>query len=472
MYKAMLNTETASTKLKPSDSAPTAPTDQPSRPEISSIKFTATALPQGTPPGNPIATSGGPVQPIPGEPMRPPGGLPALPANLPATTTVLSPGGLQTMSLPGLGAVVVEPSHSGIMISGAASMIVPGQQTTINDVAISFDTSASFVVIGGTATFGLPPPTPATRPAPVVIGGTTVNIGEVATRLRPGEVTTINNLPISRDTSASFVVVGGTQTIPLPESTQESGPSAVIIGGMTVNISELASELEPGEVTTINNIPISRGGSGSFVVIDGTRTIPLLETTQTPGPSSVVIDGTTVNVSELASELEPGEVTVIGTLTISRDSSALIAGTTTIAIGAAASSVVISGTTISPGALPSGFSFIPAADGGGLLLPNGQTLMPGAMTTVSGIEVSLTPGETPVVVVEGSISVTASVTADGKDGSSISSGSDGFGQPTSTTTGVLADFTGGAIASVHGVWDALCTLAMTSLFFDLVQRLF
>jgi len=99
-------------------------------------------------------------------------------------------------------------------------------------------------------------------------------------------------------------------------------------------------------------------------------------------------------------------------------------------------------------------------------------LMPGAMTTINGIEVSLTPGETPVVVVEGSMSITASVTADGNDGNSINSGSGGFGQPTSTTTGVLADFTGGAIASVHAVWDALCTLAMTSLFLGLFQHLF
>lgn len=325
---------------------------------------------------------------------------------------VPSPGEMQTMSLPGLGAIVVRPSHSGIMISGAASMIIPGQHTTINDIAISFDNSASFVVVDGTATFELPPPTPAARPAPVVIGGTNVNIGEVATRLHPGEVTTINNIPISRDISGSFVVVGGTQTISLQE------------------------------------------------------------TTQLLGPSVVTVDGTTVNVSELASELEPGEVTIVGTMTISRDSSALIAGTTTIAINAAASSVVLGGTTISAGALPSGFSFIPAIDGGGLLLPNGQTLMPGAMTTIGEIEVSLTPGETPVVVVEGSMSITASVTVNGNNGNSINSGSGGFGQPMSATTGVLADFTGGAIASVHGVWDALCTLAMTSLFFGLVQCLF
>ncbi|KAI4670599.1 uncharacterized protein J4E79_000885 [Alternaria viburni] len=298
------------------------------------------------------------------------------------------------------------------MVGGATSMVTAGQQTTINDVAISFDTSASFVVIGGTTTFALPPPSLATRSDPAVVGGTTVDIDQVATQLDPGEVTTINDVAISRDASASFLVIGGTQTI------------------------------------------------------------PLLEATQTPGPSTVIIDGTTVNVSELASELEPGEVTVIGTMTISRDVSALIAGTTTIAINAAASSVVLGGTTIVPGSLPSGVSFIPATDGGGLLLPNSQTLMPGAMTTINGIEVSLTPGETPVVVVEGSMFITASVTADGNDGNSINSGSGGLGQPTSTATGVLADFTGGAIASVHGVWDALCTLAMTSLFFGIVQGLF
>jgi len=388
-------------------------------------------LPQDTPSGSPTATSVRPTQSAPRTSVPPAdtsrasvppagtsrtsvppaGTLPSLSVDLPATTIISSPEETRTTNIPGIGPIGVDPSRTAIAISGAASLITPGQQTTINGVAISFDTSASFVVIGGTTTFELPPSTSSTRTAPAVVGGTTVDIDQIATQLDPGEVTTINDIPISRDTSASFVVIGATQTIPLQG------------------------------------------------------------TTQLPGPSVVTIDGTTVTVSELASELEPGEVTIVGTMTISRDSSALIAGTTTIAINAAASSVVLGGTTIAPGSLPSGVSFIPATDGGGLLLPNSQTLMPGAMTTINGIEVSLTPGETPVVVVEGSMSITASVTADGNDGNSINSGSGGFGQPTSTTTGGLADFTGGAIASVHGVWDALCTLAMTSLFFGVVQRL-
>jgi hypothetical protein len=344
--------------------------------------------------------------------VPPPGALPTLPVNPSVTTIILSPDKLQTTFLPGVGPIVVDPSRSAIMIGSAGGMVTAGQQTTIDNVAISFDISASFVIVGGTATFWLPPPSLATRSAPVVFGGTTINVDEIATQLKPGEVTTIKGIPISKDTSASYVVIGGT------------------------------------------------------------RTVPLLEAIHMFGASMVAIDGTTISVSELASQLRPGETTIIGTMTISRDSSALVAGTRTIPVGAAAGSIVLGGTSISADALPSGFSFIPATDGGGLLLPNGETLMPGAMTTISGIEVSLTPGETPVVVVEGSVSITASGTVDGSPGNSIIGASGGFGQPKITNTGVLAEFTGGAIARVHGICDTLSTLAMASLFFGLVQRFF
>jgi hypothetical protein len=344
--------------------------------------------------------------------VPPPGALPTLPVNPSITTMIPSPEKIQTMFLTGVGPIVVDPSRSAIMIGGAGGMVTAGQQTTIDNVAISFDISASFVIVGGTATFWLPPPSLTTRSAPVVFGGTTINVNEIATQLKPGEVTTINGIPVSKDTLASYMVIGST------------------------------------------------------------RTVPLLEAIQMFGASMVAIDGSTISVSELASQLRPGETTTIGTMTISRDSSALIAGTRTIPVGAAAGSIVLGGTTISADAFPSGFSFIPTTDGGGLLLPNGETLMPGAMTTISGIEVSLTPGETPVVVVEGSVSITASGTVDGSPGNSITGASGGSARPKSTNTGVLADFTGGAIASVQGICGALSTLAMVSLFFGLVQRLF
>jgi hypothetical protein len=363
------------------------------------------ALPQDTSPGLPEPTASDPVQRSSRGPGLPPGALPTSPAKPPTTKTTSIPGEIRTTTLPGIGPVVIDPSHSAIFVSGVISAITPGQQTTINDIPISFDTSATFVVIDGTRTVGIPPSTPAPRPAPVVVGGTTIDIGHIATGLDPDEVTTVNGVPISLDNSASNVVIGGT------------------------------------------------------------KTIPLLGVTQMPIASMVVVGETTLDLGELASELEQGEVTVIGTMTISRDNSVIIAGTTTISLPSSPSDVVLGGMTITVGALPSGYSFISATAGGGLLLPNGQTLMPGAMTTISGVEISLTLAETPVVVVEGSISITSISTVGSTSGGFNNGGTLGIGQPTSTSTGDLNQFTGGAVAGTREFRNMLWILTIVSMSF-------
>jgi hypothetical protein len=237
----------------------------------------------------------------------------------------------------------------------------------------------------------------------------------------------------------------------------------VVIGGTTIDIGHIATGLDPGEVTTVNGLPISLDASASNMVIGGTRTIPLLGVTQMPIASMVVVGETTLEVGELASELEPGEVTVIGTMTISRDNSVIIAGTTTISLPSSPSDVVLGGMTITAGALPSGYSFISTTAEGGLLLPNGQTLMPGAMTIIGGVEISLTPAETPVVVVEGSISITSTSTVGSTSGGFNNGGTLGIGQPTSTSTSDSTQFTGGAVAATRESLNMLWILAIVSM---------
>ncbi|CAN9272814.1 unnamed protein product [Alternaria sp. RS040] len=395
-------TETSTTRI-----IPTRPTNEPETTGSPIRESITPNLPQNTSPGLPGPTASGPVRRPSSGPGLPPNALPTSPVSSPASTINPVPGEVQITSLPGIGPIVIDPSRSAIFISGVVSAITPGQQTTINDVPISFGTSATFVVIDGTQTIAVPPSTPAPRPAPVVIGGTTIDIGHIATGLDPGEVTTVNGLLISLDASASNVVIGGT------------------------------------------------------------KTIPLLGVTQMPIASMVVVGETTLDLGKLASELEPGEVTVIGTMTVSRDSSAIIADTTTISLPSSPSDVVVGGMTITAGALPSGYSFIATTAGGGLLLPNGQTLMPGAMTTISGIEISLTPGETPVVVVEGSISITSTSTVGSTSGGFNNGGTFGIGQPTSTFTGDLTEFTGGAVAATRDPRNMLWILAIVSMLFGI-----
>ncbi|CAI9630873.1 unnamed protein product [Alternaria burnsii] len=369
------------------------------------------ALPQDTSHGLPEPTASNPVQRSSRGPGLPPDALPTSPAKPPNTKMTSIAGEIRTTTLPGIGPVVIDPSLSAIFISGVGSAITPGQQTTINDIPISFDTSATFIVVDGTRTVGVPPSTPAPRPAPVVIGGTTIDVGQIATELDPGEVTTVNGVPISLDDAASNVVIGET------------------------------------------------------------KTIPLLEVTQMPAASMVVVGETTLDVGELASELVPGEVTVIGTVTVSRDSSAIVAGTTTISLPSSPSDVVVGGMTITAESLPSGYSFIPATAGGGLLLPNGQTLMPGAMTTISGVEISLTPAETPVVVVEGSVSITSTRTVGSTFEGFNNGGTLGIGQPTSTSTGGLTQLTGDAVAATRDPRNMLWVSAIVGMLFGIACSL-
>jgi hypothetical protein len=130
--------------------------------------------------------------------------------------------------------IVVDSIRSVIIIIGVASPIAPGERTTINDIPLSFDTSASFIVVDGTKTIDIPQATSAPADKPLVVGGTTVNVGQLATQLQPGQVTTINGVPVSLDPATSFVVIHGTNTIPLHQITAAHMASAVTIGGTTV----------------------------------------------------------------------------------------------------------------------------------------------------------------------------------------------------------------------------------------------
>jgi hypothetical protein len=159
-----------------------------------------------------------------------------------------------TVNAPGIGPIFIDPTRSVIHVGDTANPITPGQQTTINNIQISFDTSASFIVVGSTQTVELPRITPAPVAPPLVVGGTTIDIGQLVTQLTPGQVTKINGGPISLDISTSFIVIDGTKSIQLVQGRPAPTASSVVIDGSTVNIGQLVSHITPGQVTTMNNI--------------------------------------------------------------------------------------------------------------------------------------------------------------------------------------------------------------------------
>ncbi|KAL5373521.1 hypothetical protein DPSP01_012650 [Paraphaeosphaeria sporulosa] len=211
------------------------------------------------------------------------------------------------------------------------------------------------------------------------------------------------------------------------------GPShtAIFVPGIgPVNIA-------PGQITTFGTLPISFDTSASFIVIDNTQTIPL------PAPTP---EQTTLHLSSLLSNLQPGQATVVNGVTVSLDtrSFAIVVGSETIAVSAAQSGIVVPVPTL----LPTDLSFV-SASGGGIVLPNGETLAPGQATTYAGLPVSLASGMAGIVVVDGTVSIPVA-------------GSTGGSSASSTTAAGDAQFTGGATpgAGIQTWWGECMMVAV------------
>lgn len=283
---------------------------------------------------------------------------------------------------------------------------MPGEQTTINGVPVSFDPSGSVVVVDG-QTIPLPTVAPSLGSFPVVVNGVTSPLSQLVAHLTPGQVTTINGVAVSLGLQSSVLVVGSETYYLIPTSPQ----SLLGIGGTTIALSQLIKSLTPGQVTTINGVVVSLGAQSSILVI-GSQTYFL-----SPGLSS--------------------------------PQSVLVVGGTTIAMAA------ISDLASSLSILPSGV---------GILLPNGQTLTPGGSTTINGVPISLSPSESQIVIAGSTIpvSVNSGATTTAGLGSYIYSGIGGFDGPTSAP----AEYTGGADSKRdlegirHGIWNMFVAILM------------
>lgn len=156
------------------------------------------------------------------------------------------------------------------------------------------------------------------RPAPST-GQVIVDSGDGQTTLDPGAVTTINNTPLTVD-STGDVVVGVSSTVPIepPQTTpipvtnvgtnvveaNPSGTGVVINSGVT---------LIPGQVTTVDNgdgtlATISVDPSNSVVIDNGAGST---QTVAVPTPAPQVVAGQTV------SSVSEGGVVLGGTTTLS-----------------------------------------------------------------------------------------------------------------------------------------------------------
>lgn len=184
---------------------------------------------------------------------------------------------------------------------------------------------------------------------PLVTGGVVLPGGET---LKPGEATTIDDVPLSLPVSPTAIVMGSTTTpLTLFEFQGASTPTP------TVQTIDLGSQAVPAIVLSSEGTVLSGDktlSAGQDATVNG------VVVSTTPPANTIVIESTTIPLT-VGSSVAPAPI--VQTLT---------AGSQTITVSNLVS--------------------------GGLVLAGSQTLMPGHLTTFNGIAMSLPPSTSAIVV--------------------------------------------------------------------------
>lgn len=282
--------------------------DQPGSPEPAESTTSAYALPTSNPnhvvnPGSStVLVSETPLPPQTGGPSMTAGSPPLTLSSLhPPSTTPLYAIGSQTLT-PGQAATITDSSGTRIVSlqSGGSSIVVAG--TTIIQGGSTL-ISEGHIIISGGSTHVLDPSTiaisqvPGLRTVPaapiLAISGQTLTPGSAVTLTGPSGGLQI----VSLEADGSSVVVGGKTVI------QEDG-STVVEDATTLPLSALAGlttiSPSPSPSSTPNPQPLIPGSQGlTITALSGLPHIVSLA----PDGSRLVIDGSTVAVSEASSVL-------------------------------------------------------------------------------------------------------------------------------------------------------------------------
>jgi hypothetical protein len=411
----------------------------------------------------------------------------------------LSPGRQKTVGILGSLPVVLVPSS--IVIIGSQTLQPGGIAITLAlRTTISLVPSATALVIGGTTSL-LPQfvnPAVRTRAAPPVLTiGSFTWVPNAATQffigpgqtLIPGGTAIVDGIKVSLDTSAAFVVIGGSTQI-LPVSSLTSGETIekqpeLVLGGSTFT-AILAGHSPSGPTFVISGQTLAPGGapitvsdtvlslapSGSFLAIDDSTT-----TIATPAAVvAVQTDPPTLTVGNGVFKPLPGTGTSyqIGTALLTPGSDIVVAGTT-ISLALGATALIINGmtTSLATGAPPIvtnaplltiGSRTYTAAPGSGTtFVINGQTLTAGGTITVDGTTIVLSHQATELLYGSSGRSTStalfpatttrgtrATASASATEGQSVS---DGSAAPTSTRKGRASRSKSQFRAFIVGIWS-------------------
>jgi hypothetical protein len=343
----------------------------------------------------------------------------------------------------GPSSVVVGTVGSNPVIVGPSSVVVVGTQTLhpggsvviVNGSPVSLVPSGNALVVGsaaangaivGTQTTSLPrvifpvgsSQAQAGAAPPVLTIGSSTLTANAATQffiapgqtLTPGGTATVGGQLVSLDSSAGFVVVGGsTQKLSTSTPSLASSRPEIVLDGNTItalpNTGVAPNQdaalgptfiisgqtLVAGHAINVAGTMISLPLSGSFAVIDGATStfanaaVPLT----VAGAAITSLPNTGPSFTIEGQLLTPGAaITVSGTtISLAHGGTALVANGATTPLAPLATLLTIGTHTYS--ALPSS---------GPALVIDGQTLNPGGEITVSGTPISLSPGATAIVV--------------------------------------------------------------------------
>ncbi|KAL9120205.1 MAG: hypothetical protein Q9187_003239 [Circinaria calcarea] len=308
-------------------------------------------------------------------------------------------------------------SYGGNVLGSDSSMLV---------------TSSGLILVLGTSTqpsdtFG----TPVSRLPAFTFGGSTYTpntdlaymIG--AQTLTPGGVVTVSNTPVSLPISAAYVLEG-TSTIPLGIASKTSGPKVVTFASQTYTENSASAylidgqTLTPGGMITLSGTTLSLPTSAAYI-LQSTSTIPLLITTEAPGPEVITFAGQTYRGNSTSAflissqTLTRGDIITLSGTTISLPTSGayILEGSSTIPFLTATE-------TPEPKVLTfAGKTYTMNSESAFVI--GGQTLQPGTAITVSG---------TPMPLAASPTDISTSTSAPGLASLIM----DGFGRGASTST--------------------------------------
>ena len=344
----------------------------------------------------------------------------------------VAPGATINLPAPGGSSIPVVVSPPGGVVFPNSHTVRPGQATTYNGIPISVpaaqnDAYPSAVIVGsgsGASTFPVVDSDSSefSIPQSVNIGGQAVPIsfapsdsGVVlpnSVTIIPGSAATYYGELLSLAPSGSALIVGGSSLTLSSAPTGDSSSGALNIGSQRLSYKIAPSgsgivlpngqTLAPGSSIQINGVPVSLSPFEDSVQV-GSSSIAISGPSESGSRSldSITVDGEVVYTSYAANG---AGIILPNGQTLSAGQSTMING---VPVSLAENYIVEGSSTFSLTALVAEQSTVLGSDtvhisyapnGEGIILPNRQILHPGETTVISGTTVSLAPGGTALVV--------------------------------------------------------------------------